>query len=206
MAEPKPFASLSSGLLARKGTAKPAMRPQGFGQMGVSMEDLGWNDMGHSLQPSSAPHVPEPRELPEHVPSSIAALTPSPRLHAEPAPQPAPPPVVVEQQRIIETAFAEPPEPAPAPAPAPVVAVSAAEIAPRAPMNAAPPVERSAKGGKKAAFTLRLDVERHLQLRLACALTNRSAQQLVTEALDRFLASVPDVAALASQLPGSGRH
>ena len=30
MSEAKPFASLSSGLLARKGTAKPAMRPQGF--------------------------------------------------------------------------------------------------------------------------------------------------------------------------------
>ena len=202
MAEPKPFASLSSGLLARKGTAKPAMRPQGFGQMGVSMEDLGWNDMGHSLQPSSAPHVPEPRELPEHVPSSIAALTPSPRLHAEPAPAPAPPPVVVEQQRIIETTFAEAPKPAPEPA----VSVPAPSAAGRARVKAAATVERSAKGGKKAAFTLRLDGERHLQLRLACALTNRSAQQLVTEALDMFLASVPDVAALASQLPGSGRH
>ena len=44
--EPKPFASLSSGLLARKGAARPAMRPQGFGQMGSGLEDLGWNDMG----------------------------------------------------------------------------------------------------------------------------------------------------------------
>src|SRR3954471_7098528 len=51
----KPYASLSSGLLARKGGAKPAMRPQGFnsfangglgGGMGGSLEDLGWNDMG----------------------------------------------------------------------------------------------------------------------------------------------------------------
>ena len=30
MNEARPFASLSSGLLARKGAAKPAMRPQGF--------------------------------------------------------------------------------------------------------------------------------------------------------------------------------
>ena len=44
--EPKPFASLSSGLLARKGGARPAMRPQGFGQIGGNLEDLGWNDMG----------------------------------------------------------------------------------------------------------------------------------------------------------------
>ena len=45
----KPFASLSSGLLARKGAARPAMRPQGFGGQvggGGNLEDLGWNDMG----------------------------------------------------------------------------------------------------------------------------------------------------------------
>ena len=52
MAETKPFASLSSGLLARKGAAKPAMRPQGFASFGSSLEDLGWNDMG---QPSATP-------------------------------------------------------------------------------------------------------------------------------------------------------
>ena len=48
MGEPKAFASLSSGLLARKGGARPAMRPQGFGGQsgGSSLEDLGWNDMG----------------------------------------------------------------------------------------------------------------------------------------------------------------
>src|SRR3954465_6858310 len=54
MADSKPYASLSSGLLARKGGAKPAMRPQGFngfanglgGGTGGSLEDLGWNDMG----------------------------------------------------------------------------------------------------------------------------------------------------------------
>ena len=44
--EAKPFASLSSGLLARKGAARPAMRPQGFGQVGNGLEDLGWDDMG----------------------------------------------------------------------------------------------------------------------------------------------------------------
>src|SRR3712207_4815386 len=54
--EPKPFASLSSGLLARKGAARPAMRPQGFGQGGASLEDLGWNDMGFEPpRPAAAP-------------------------------------------------------------------------------------------------------------------------------------------------------
>src|SRR5512139_28974 len=57
MGEPKAFASLSSGLLARKGAARPAMRPQGFGaQSGAGLEDLGWNDMGFEPpKPSIAP-------------------------------------------------------------------------------------------------------------------------------------------------------
>src|SRR5206468_6830606 len=53
--EAKPFASLSSGLLARKGAARPAMRPQGFGQVGNGLEDLGWNDMG--FEPPKAADV-----------------------------------------------------------------------------------------------------------------------------------------------------
>ena len=54
--EPKPFASLSSGLLARKGAARPAMRPQGFGQVTGNLEDLGWNDMG--FEPPKAAVAP----------------------------------------------------------------------------------------------------------------------------------------------------
>ena len=214
MAEPKPFASLSSGLLARKGAAKPAMRPQGFGQMGMGLEDLGWNDMGHAHAP--APQYQEPQ--PEHVPSSIAALTPSPRAsgHSFPAEnrveqpvqapeQPTPPPVV-EQQRAVAEAFSTP-EPvveeqpavveAPEAEPKPVV-VRQARV--RAPVRR----ERSAPGAKgKAAFTLRLDADRHLKLRLACAVTHRSAQQIVTEALDQYLASLPDVEALVSRMPAN---
>jgi hypothetical protein len=60
--------------------------------------------------------------------------------------------------------------------------------------------EAHAKGGK-AAFTLRLDQDRHLRLRLASALHNVSAQVLVTEALDHFLQSLPEVDELARQLP-----
>jgi predicted HicB family RNase H-like nuclease len=54
--------------------------------------------------------------------------------------------------------------------------------------------------GRRAAFTLRVDAERHLKLRLACTLTNKSAQQLVTEALDQLLDAVPDVAELAASV------
>jgi predicted HicB family RNase H-like nuclease len=54
--------------------------------------------------------------------------------------------------------------------------------------------------GRRAAFTLRVDAERHLKLRLACTLSGRSAQQLVTEALDQLLDNLPDVADLAARV------
>jgi len=56
---------------------------------------------------------------------------------------------------------------------------------------------------RKAAFTLRLDAERHLRLRLACAVSGRSAQQIVARALDEALASLPEIEALASQVPAT---
>src|SRR3546814_16547041 len=62
MAQLKPTASLSSGLLARKGQARPAMRPQGlsgFGTMADQLEDLGWNDMGPADEPDPH-HGPRP--------------------------------------------------------------------------------------------------------------------------------------------------
>lgn len=55
----------------------------------------------------------------------------------------------------------------------------------------------------QSAFTLRLDAERHLRLRLACAARNCSAQQLVTQALDRFLSDLPEIEQLVTQLKRS---
>jgi hypothetical protein len=54
--------------------------------------------------------------------------------------------------------------------------------------------------GRRAAFTLRVDAERHLKLRLACTVKGRSAQQLVTQALDDLLNSLPDITDLAAQV------
>jgi len=76
MNDARPYASLSSGLLARKGTAKPAMRPQGFSG---NFEDLGWNDMGHG----AASEEPDDVGPVEHVPSKITALTPAPKKPAK---------------------------------------------------------------------------------------------------------------------------
>lgn len=178
--EARPYASLSSGLLARKGAAKPAMRPQGY----TGFEDLGWNDMGHAQAEEPVEHHHE------HVPSSISALTPLPRGDE---------PQVVAQQRAIAESFdageAEVEE-APAPAPAPR----------KAKVLALPKRPAAAPAGKKAAFTLRLDADRHLKLRLACAVTGRSAQQIVTGALDELLASLPEVDALAERVPAGAKR
>lgn len=161
MNEPKPFASLSPGLLARKGAARPAMRPQiqplhTFHEATARQlhEDLGWNDMGED-------HAAPAR------PADVVAL------NGGSAPEPRVPEVVRQQESI---------------------ARSVARDA---------PAQRLA-GARRAAFTLRLDAERHLKLRLACTVENRSAQQLVTEALDRFLGEMPDVGTLAAQLRKRG--
>ncbi len=89
------------------------------------------------------------------------------------APPSAPVPAVVEQRERIERSFA--------PSARPSVTTA---IVPRT---------------NRAAFTLRLDSERHLRLRLASALANRSAQHLVTEALDAFLDRQPGLEALVAQ-------
>ncbi len=166
MNEAKPFASLSSTLLARKGQAKPAMRPQGFHMthdasfqidsfQNQDHDDLGWNDMGHDVAP----------------------VVLHPTVQSEPAPVT---PVVVRQQRELEQEFA---------------ASVAAAVTPRA-----APTPRARPGSHgKSAFTLRLDSERHLRLRLVCAVQHRSAQQIVTQALDEFLDRQPDNAALAGR-------
>ena len=210
MSEPKPFASLSSGLLARKGAAKPAMRPQGFNHIGGNLEDLGWNDMGQ------APIAPAEFEEPqEHVPSSIAALTPAPKLGEsvpttftpDPVEEESAPvrvtvtPVPVEQRRAIAESFGteEQDENEESESHKPASASTPAIVAPVVQLDRRP---RRAPGQKdKAAFTLRLDPERHLKLRLACAVRHRSAQQIVSEALDEFLQSLPELDALAQQLP-----
>jgi hypothetical protein len=202
MRDNKAFASLSSGLLARKGQARPAMRPQGFGFSTGNLDDLGWNDMGHDAGP---------RPVSPRLPANLAG----PAVAAA-APAPIEVPVVVRQQEEIAREFAEPETVVEA---APVVAEVApvvAEVAPTAPKaNPAPKKAKAVaakaaaapKGthkrteGRKAAFTLRLNAERHLRLRLACAVQNRSAQLLVTDALDQLLDSLPDVARLAASLP-----
>ena len=196
------YASLSSGLLARKGAARPAMRPQGYGQP-HGFDDLGWNDMGSQVP---APVEELEDDLPEHVPSSISALTPAPKLARDEGQ--ADEPEVVAQQRAIAESFpdaeveaeaeAETDEAAPAEIP-PTKPRAHVVPLPKRPAVKAPVAKAKADEGRKAAFTLRLDGERHLRLRLATAVTGQSAQQIVTGALDAMLASIPEVEALAER-------
>lgn len=183
----KPLASLSSGLLARKGQARPAMRRQDG--LGVSLEDLGWNDMG--TQPAPRPAVLVEREA---LADGFAAAAPEPT-----ATPPASPPV----------ATVDAPEAEPAASTASVVSASVTEdraLPSTKPVSAATAArigrETRLKSGKtgKAAFTLRLNTDRHLRLRLASAVTNQSSQALVATALDAFLKTLPEVETLVARL------
>lgn len=187
MDDAKPIASLSPRLLARKGAAKPAMRPQYHGQefpgpdranaesaTEISQElrdrrheDLGWNDMGD-----------EPDSLGEAAPAPDAGSRGADArvLHLIPS-------ALVRQRDALAAAMG-----GPAPVPATVVRRSALD------------------DGRRAAFTLRVDAERHLRLRMACAVKNRSAQQLVTEALDRVLAEVNGLDDLARRARHTRQH
>ncbi len=279
MSEEK-FAALSSGLLARKGAAKPAMRRQGFiNPQGDVTEDLGWNDMGfEGPKPvdsdtefhGEAP-LPEVRRqqdqlneglqdelgangvipddggfMPEREPYKVdghGGLTPMGQedqddeddADAEYAAD-----AEAETEEESETANGVGAEAVEAEADdaeadedetngsSPGLSIyrraasngETSDAQPRKKMQALPepqptetvhvpvaakPVDRAADkvpAREKVAFTLRLDKDRHLKLRLASAVTNQSAQRLVTEALDRFLEEHPDVQALSGHADG----
>jgi hypothetical protein len=260
------FASLSSGLLARKGSAKPAMRRQGFmnpqGDVDVHDDDLGWNDMGHDVPHSVDPNdsdayndapVPEVRKqidqlnddfAEEPVPGQFTVadleseltedyddrtittnghggLTPmsTDDSEYEEDPEDETAEIADEEEMMpmaASSAWTKPSEPEiepseteetvetakqPAPPPAPFKPIGKAMIVPSIPV-----AEDTVPAREKVAFTLRLDKERHLKLRLASAVTNRSAQRLVTAALDQFLESIPEVEALAEKSAGRKTH
>ncbi|WP_425230291.1 hypothetical protein [Sphingomonas sp.] len=169
LGQPKPFASLSGGLLARKGAARPAMRPQSYASLtptAQQLEDLGWDDMGGD--------------------------------HA--VAEPVKPPVLVVREALAE-AVAAPVDDAEAVETPVEMAVEAPPVVRSVSVATATRLSRETAHAGRAAFTLRLDAERHLRLRLASALANQSAQQLVAHALDRLLVTMPEVDALAAQCP-----
>lgn len=242
MGEPKPLASLTSGLLARKGGARPAMRRQPLGSgpanpAGNGYDDLGWNDMGYDVDPVQSGEM-MPRvdikslltgSMPAHnhdaeaavyaadpirdISEGSAELTPFPGVGEQDADHVAEKPEIVRQQEGLQVRVASAQAAAVAeiadtqPIEAPVETPVEAEVAVPAPKTArraaAPRAARAAKLREKAAFTLRLDAERHLRLRLASAIYNRSAQHILIAVLDDYLSALPEIDAMASRLPAS---
>ena len=204
------FASLGPMLLARKGAAKPAMRPQlgpiataeypaNAGDDLASAQDLlGWNDMGEDedypapetniavLSPFS-PHDDATDEgLSEEDETDLPPLDWQPEDedededHAFAMPGEDTSPVHVQQADLAAR-----------------ISASAADVAPATVRRVA---KQAASKGRRAAFTLRLDAERHLKLRLASTIAGESAQKLVTQALDRLLGEMPEIDQLAAQV------
>lgn len=136
------FASLGPTLLARKGGAKPAMRPQlaPLPEMALvdaeKLEDLGWNDMGEAGEDNA----PAPKKPAKKAKKRISAK------------------------------------------------------------KSKPAVQRAEKPARRAAFTLRLDADRHLKLRLAATMHGVSSQALVTQAIDALFGEIEDLDALASRM------
>ncbi|MDJ0277796.1 hypothetical protein QLH51_13410 [Sphingomonas sp. 2R-10] len=122
MTTQRPPASIDSALLARKGEARPAMRPHGTGPTGDG-DDLGWNDLG-----DARPAVLRDRAKLQALPSG-------------------------------------------------------------------PPGET---------IQLTLDADRMLRLRLAATVRDISPEAFVREALDHFLPSTSDIAALVQRLAPDG--
>jgi hypothetical protein len=225
MADVKPVASLGATLLARKGGAKPAMRPQvstttGLGgaqaaqKIAADLEDLGWNDMGEEdgapdrsaevLQLTPAPHNPKAEaKTDEGSPHPMVRS-----MHEELAAR-----LAKEDESDYVVAKGKPKPLAPAPATTESVTdEAAADKAPAIEARRARANRRDTNIGvdagadsRRAAFTLRLDAKRHLKLRLASTIRNRSAQQLVTEALDRFLGDIPEIELLARNIQQTDR-
>ena len=203
MGEPKPIASLSGILLARKGLARPAMRRSTMlssnGNAAMSQEDLGWNDMGYDVDPD--PTTPMDYDHGFHGANPLAAAVPEVKhqqdrladaLFADLEPQVGFDNFAEEPESLVDapTLVTVTPEPV-----TPLILRRGATDAPRSRVRSKPGLK------EKAAFTLRLDSERHLKLRLACAVRHQSAQQLVTDALDALLESMPEIDDLASHVP-----
>ena len=198
------FASLTAGLLARKGEALPAAAgftsqnvvSTNFGQSQAVVEDI-CQDM------ALAQHLPKrsaedaktaepqiaPKAKPAHKPKVVAQ---------KPAEAPAKPaasivkalPAKADKPMARGAESKAPPAP-----PKPVVAKPAfgrrgAEEC--EPCDQIDHIRKTADPEKRAAVTLRLDPTRYFCLKMAGARARRTNQDILTEALDLYLAKLSD--------------
>lgn len=180
MNENRSFASLGPTLLARKGGARPAMRSQlGMTPMAASpvaadIAPAHLEDLGWNDMGADEHGMHEA----EIVPFQPEVATADPVVER-------PEPAVREHLRAIAEHMERQGERA---------------AAPQDREPAKPRRKSAASQGRRAAFTLRLDDQLHLKLRLASTVQNRSAQQVLVEMLDRYFAESPDIEALAAQV------
>ncbi|MEO1729618.1 MAG: hypothetical protein AAFR64_02655 [Pseudomonadota bacterium] len=233
------FASLGPTLLARKGGAKPAMRPQltplpdNISELAAlaeeQLEDLGWNDMGSEEPANDAEDGPLLSSKRGHTPSPLGAeIDETAELPAEAdAEENTAEENTAEDQGIVDpladadvVSISTHPSVTP-PAnedsfagESPLVMSHQKRLARRVlddaevsvvskkPNKTKAKLESSAKAAnaRRAAFTLRLDTERHLKLRLAATMQGVSAQSLVTEALDALLEDIEELDTLIDRM------
>ena len=196
-AAPLPEVVRQRQLLAEKMTPRVPLN-LGGNQPGLRAAPLSGGEGGEDAAPAApdrldvvppvaATPVAAPMDTPAAIPETPAPVmpapvTPTPVMHAPVTPAPF---AGLTPSRTIS-------------APAIVAGQTAsADSAPQRILARTP--RREAVPGSKAAFTLRIDPERHLRLRLASAVTRRSAQVILIEALDTYLKSLPDIDALAHQ-------
>ena len=161
------------------GGNQPGLRaaPLSGGEGGEAAAAPATPDMPEAVPPVAATPVAAPADAPAAMPETPTPVMPTPVM-------PAPFAGLTPSRTIA--------------APAIVAGqMASADGAPQR-IRARTP-RREAVPGSKAAFTLRIDPERHLRLRLASAVTRRSAQVILIEALDTYLKSLPDIDALAHQ-------
>lgn len=177
----KPMAGLTSGLLARKGGARPAMRSQLFGSLRTpevgstaqpDLEDLGWNDMGDgAFQP-----LPEP----DHA---------VPAVEAQAIGAPVPPFQEYIAKRIqfspgtslLDDTPLEPESDEPV---STVSGIHAGQSS--SSLLAVSP--KSVRENRRA-VTVRVTEDRYSQLRDACHALGCTAQRALSEALEQWLAN-----------------
>lgn len=155
--------------------------------------------------------VPEiERETSGEVPVAMDGISPEIAAPEMPAPDRGVPDMAVPDMPVPDMPALDTVAPQRA-TPAPGIVAGSMAPAQMAPAQAAPagsprilertPRRQPMAAVSKAAFTLRIDPERHLRLRLASAVTRRSAQVILIEALDKYLKSLPEIDALAHQVP-----
>ena len=191
----KPTGSLASGLLARKGSARPAMRSQFLSSFGKGashasaddLEDLGWNDMGHD---SSSPEEYDAR--PSQSSQADLSSPEGAREQQEALKERFGRPIGFDSSKSIQsddnedTDTGEGEDISP-----PVHDTTDSRHETSGEKSSLLTMSHSStnfyRGGRERSFTLRMSETRHSRLKSACIEQNCSAQLLVTKAVDHYL-------------------